>query len=214
MRPCALLYAERGVPKSMEHINNICIFASSSELLEPKYFALAEELGHAVARLGAGMVFGGGQRGLMGAVARGVKEEDGRITGVIPVRLNKPGVAFEGCTEFYETETMHARKQRMEDLSDAFIALPGGFGTLEEVLEVITLRQLGYHDKPIIIINLDGFYDPLFEQFERLYAEKFADVAYRAMYAVACGAEEAIAIIQAYVPADLPDKLQVTEASV
>ncbi len=197
----------------MEH-NNVCIFASSSELLEPKYFTLAEELGRAVACSGAGMVFGGGQRGLMGAMARGVKQENGRIIGVIPERLNKPGIAYTECTEFYETQTMHERKQRMEDLADAFIALPGGFGTLEEVLEVITLRQLGYHDKPIVIINLDGFFDPILEQFERLYAENFADVAYRAMYAVANGAQEAVALLQSYVPADLPDKLQATEGSV
>ncbi len=197
----------------MEH-SNVCIFASSSELLEPKYFALAEELGTAVALSGAGMVFGGGQRGLMGAAARGVKRENGRIIGIMPERINKPGVAYPECTEFYETRTMHERKQRMEDLADAFIALPGGFGTLEEVLEVITLRQLGYHDKPIVIINLDGFFDPILEQFERFYAENFADVAYRAMYAVANGACEAVALIQSYVPADLPDKLQATESSV
>ena len=198
----------------MEQINNFCIFASSSELIEPKYFVLAEELGRAVARMGAGMVFGGGQRGLMGAVARGVKAEDGRIAGVIPAKLNLPGIAYTECTEFYETETMHQRKQRMEDLSDAFIALPGGFGTLEEVLEVITLRQIGYHNKPIILINLDGFFDPLLEQFERLYAESFSDVVYRALYAVANDAQEAIAILTSYVPVKLPDKLQVMEASV
>ncbi len=198
----------------MEQINNVCIFASSSELLEPKYFVLAEELGRAVARSGAGMVFGGGQRGLMGAMARGVRKENGRITGVIPERLNKPGIAYTECTDFFETQTMHERKQRMEELADAFIALPGGFGTLEEVLEVITLRQLGYHDKPIVLINLDGFFDPILEQFERFYAENFADVAFRAMYAVANDAIEAVAIIRAYVPADLPDKLLVTEVSV
>ena len=198
----------------MEQINNICIFASSSELIEPKYFVLAEELGRAVARMGAGMVFGGGQRGLMGAVARGVKAEDGRIAGVIPAKLNLPGIAYPECTEFYETETMHQRKQRMEDLSDAFIALPGGFGTLEEVLEVITLRQIGYHNKPIILINLDGFFDPLLEQFERLYAESFSDVVYRSLYAVVGDAKEAIAILTSYVPVKLPDKLQVMEASV
>ncbi len=194
--------------------NNVCIFASSSELLEPKYFALAQELGQAVALSGAGMVFGGGQRGLMGAVARGVRKECGRIIGVIPERLNKPGIAYTECTEIFETQTMHERKQRMEDLAGAFIALPGGFGTLEEVLEVITLRQLGYHDKPIVIINLDGFFDPMLEQFERLYAENFAHVAYRALYAVANDASEAMAFIQSYVPVDLPDKLLATEGSV
>lgn len=198
----------------MDQNSNVCIFASSSALLEPKYYALAEELGIAVARSGAGMVFGGGQHGLMGAVARGVKRENGRIIGVMPVRLNQPGIAYTECTEFYETQTMHERKQRMEELADAFIALPGGFGTLEEVLEVITLRQLGYHDKPIVIINLDGFFDPILEQFERFYAERFADVAYRALYAVATNASEAVALVKAHVPVDLPDKLQVTEGSV
>jgi len=191
----------------MNEIQNICIFASSSEHLEPAYYALAEELGRAVAGAGAGMVFGGGARGLMGAVARGVARERGRITGVIPEKLNRPGIAYAACTELIETPTMHARKQTMEDLSDGFIALPGGFGTLEEVLEVITLRQLGYHDKPVVLLNRGGFYDSLLEQFERLYAESFADIAYRAMYGVAQDVEEAVRLIYTHKPAPLPDKL-------
>ena len=191
----------------MNQIQNICIFASSSESLEQPFYELAESLGRAVASSGAGMVFGGGSRGLMGAVARGTAQAGGRITGVIPEKLNRPGVAYPGCTRLIETPTMHVRKQTMEDLSDAFIALPGGFGTLEEVLETITLRQLGYHEKPVVLLNYGGFYDSLLEQFERLYAESFASVAYRNAYRVAQSVEEAVRLVYTFRPVTLPDKL-------
>lgn len=192
----------------MYEVKNICLFASSSERLEPKYYALAQALGRAIASAGAGLVFGGGQLGLMGAAARGAAQKGGCVTGVIPTLLNRPGVAYADCTTLHETPTMHARKQMMEDLSDAFIALPGGFGTLEEVLEVITLKQLGYHDKPIVLLNMDGFFDPLLEQFEQLFATGFAHVAYRALYATADTPEEAVNLILTHTPCVLPDKLQ------
>ncbi len=191
----------------MSEIRNICIFASSSARLDKQYYELAEQLGEEIAKLGAGLIFGGGREGLMGAAARGVIAQGGRVTGVIPQLLNQPGVAYPGISELHETETMHARKQKMEDLSDAFIALPGGFGTLEEVLEVITLRQLGYHDKPVVLLNAGGFFDPLLEQFERLYAEAFAHTAFRSLYAVAYTPEEAVRMTQMQSSEKRPDKL-------
>ncbi len=191
----------------MSDIRNICIFASSSEKLDPKYYTLAQELGEEIAKIGAGLVFGAGREGLMGAAARGAISRGGRVTGVIPKLLNKPGVAYPDLAELHETQTMHARKQMMEDLSDAFIVLPGGFGTLEEALEVITLRQLGYHDKPVVLLDIDGFFDPMLEQFEKLFAEGFAHVAFRSLYAVAHTAQEAVLLARTYQAAARPDKI-------
>lgn len=111
----------------------------------------------------------------MGAAARGAYSAGGKIIGVIPEKLNIPGIYFEHCTERIQTATMHERKQLMESRSDAFVALSGGFGTLEELLEVLTLKQLGYHNLPVIIVNINGFYDPLIAQFERCVAEGFTD---------------------------------------
>ena len=191
----------------MSEIRNICIFASSSARLEKQYYELAQSLGEEIAKIGAGLIFGGGREGLMGAAARGAISRGGRVTGVIPRLLNQPGIAYPDLSELHETETMHARKQMMEDLSDAFIALPGGFGTLEEVLEVITLRQLGYHDKPVVLLNAGGFFEPLLEQFERLYAEAFAHTAFRSLYAVANTPEEAVRLARIQSPEARPDKL-------
>ena len=146
---------------------NVCIFGASSSNIPECYIEFAEKLGHRLASDGHGMVFGAGRTGLMGAAARGAYSAGGKIIGVIPEKLNIPGIYFEHCTERIQTATMHERKQLMESRSDAFVALSGGFGTLEELLEVLTLKQLGYHNLPVIIVNINGFYDPLIAQFER-----------------------------------------------
>jgi uncharacterized protein (TIGR00730 family) len=156
-------------------IRNVCVFASSSAKLDKPYYDCATALGRGIAQRGWGLVFGAGTEGLMGALARGVAEHGGVITGVIPDLMNVPGVVYEGCTQLIATRTMRERKAIMEERGDAFIALPGGFGTLEEILEVITLRQLGYHQKPVAIVNTLGFYDLLAAQFERIAAQRFAE---------------------------------------
>ena len=140
-------------------MQNVCIFAASSPKLARHYIDAAFALGAALAENGIGLVFGGGRTGLMGACARGVQAKGGRITGVIPKKLNVPGIAFEHCDELIVTEDMHTRKATMERLSGAYIALPGGIGTLEELLEVLTLNQLGYLSAPVVIFNQNGYYD-------------------------------------------------------
>lgn len=194
----------------MNSIHNLCVFASSSQNLEQAYYATARALGAAMARSGLGLVFGGGNIGLMGATARGATEAgaNARVIGVIPEKLHQPGIVYPGCTELIVTDTMHARKQTMENRADGFITLPGGFGTLEELLEVLTLKQLGYHEKPIILINQNGFFDPLLEQFELLFATGFSHIAYRALYSVALDAEEAVALALSYTPPAMPDKMK------
>lgn len=135
----------------------ICVYASSSNLIDRKYFDIASQLGEAIARNGDTLLFGGGVRGLMGAAATAVHRHNGRVVGIIPEALNQKGVVYETCDELIVTKSLRERKAIMDERSDAFIALPGGFGTLEELLEIITLKQLKYHNKPIVILNFDGF---------------------------------------------------------
>lgn len=186
---------------------NICVFGSSSRNLAPGFYDLARALGRAIGRAGAKMVFGAGGSGLMGAAAEGVAEVGGEMVGVIPEKLNKPGIPYPGCTELIVTPTMHVRKSTMEGLSGAFIALPGGFGTLEELLEVLTLKQLGYHSNPVIILDYEGFYDPVLKQFQVFYETGFADSAFSGLYSVTDSPQEAVAMALTQAPAVLPDKL-------
>ncbi|MEL7608991.1 MAG: TIGR00730 family Rossman fold protein [Bacillota bacterium] len=186
----------------------ICVFAASSNAVDKKYVDLAYRLGEALAQADYGLVFGGGRIGLMGACARGVASRSGRIVGVIPEKLNRPGIAYERCDELIETRTMHERKSTMESLCAGFIALPGGFGTLEELLEVITLKQLGYHCLPIVILNYGGFYDPLIDQLDRCIGERFTNESWRGLYFCAEGIGEALEYLCAYRPGEFPDKME------
>ncbi len=155
-------------------MKNICVYASSSQDLAKEYFVSAENLGRLLGRQGYDLVFGGGGIGLMGACARGFHQEGRKVISVIPEYLKLPGVYYEESDELYVTESLRKRKRIMEDLSEAFLVLPGGFGTLEELLEIITLKQLGQHNKAIVILNTCGFYDKLKDIFEYLIEEKFA----------------------------------------
>ncbi len=180
--------------------NNICVFGAASDAVADKYKHEAYDLGALIAREGFSVVFGAGDSGLMGQLARGALSCGGRVIGIIPERLNTPGVAFEQCTELIVTETMHQRKALMEEISQAFIALPGGFGTFEELMEVIVLRQLGYIDCPICVLNSYSYYDEMIDQFETLIAEGFAGDCDSELYYVAKSAEDAIEHIKNYVP--------------
>ncbi|MCI8524832.1 MAG: TIGR00730 family Rossman fold protein [Oscillospiraceae bacterium] len=140
---------------------NICMYGAASDAVDKAYLDAAYRLGQALARRGHGLVFGGGDTGLMGAAARGVSEGGGYLLGVAPAFFQKPGVLYQHCTEFCYTDTMRARKQLMEDRSDAFIMAPGGIGTFEEFFEILTLKQLGRHEKPIAVLNTRGYYAPL-----------------------------------------------------
>lgn len=185
---------------------NICVYSSSSDKLDGKYYALAEELGEKMAERGHTLVFGAGVVGTMGATARGIKKGKGRIIGIIPEKLNLKGIVYEECDELIVTPEMRSRKKLLDERSDAFIALPGGFGTFEEVLEVITSKQLGYHSKPIVFLNYEGYYDPLFAMFEKSYAENFAKPVYRTLYHVSESVEDALCYIENYKPVELEDK--------
>ncbi|OQB20259.1 MAG: LOG family protein YvdD [Firmicutes bacterium ADurb.Bin182] len=189
-------------------MKNICVFAASSRDAPEKYHKTASSLGRMMAERGYSLVYGGGEAGLMGSVAKGVKELGGRVIGVIPEKLNLPGIAFCGCDELIVTDSMHERKSTMERLSGAYIALPGGFGTLEELLEVITLKQLGYHNSPIVVLNEDGFYDMLLGQFESCVRENFTKDVYINLFYSAKTESEALDFIENHVPVKYPDKLK------
>ena len=177
---------------------DICVYASSSDAVEPVFFETADRLGRLLAQRGYGLVYGAGQVGLMGALADGARAEGGRIVGVIPEALNLKGVVYEHCDELIVTADMRTRKDEMDKRADAFIALPGGFGTLEELLEVITLKQLRYHERAIVILNVAGFYDALIEQFETSIARRFAKEQCRKLYTVCAAPESAVGYIETY----------------
>ncbi len=163
---------------------NLCIYGASSNQIDSAYMTAVEELGRKLAQRGHGLVFGGGAQGLMGAAARGVTAQRGYILGVAPSFFNVDGVLYEHCTEFIYTETMRERKQIMEDRADGFVMVPGGIGTYEEFFEMLTLRQLGRHSKPIAILNLGGYYDLLQQMLEQTILQGFMKPACRQLYGI------------------------------
>jgi len=154
----------------MTAIRSVCVFCGSSTPADPRYRATAGELGALVAGRGLGLVYGGGSVGLMGALADAALAAGGRVVGVIPTGLFSREVGHNGLTELHEVGTMHERKQLMYDLADGFVALPGGLGTLEELAEVTTWSQLGLHAKPVVLLDVDSFWDPLVAQLDRMVA--------------------------------------------
>lgn len=152
---------------------DICIYGAASDDINEIYLKAAYDLGYMLAKRGFGLVFGGGATGVMGAAARGAKKAGGKIIGIAPTFFDKPGVLYKECDEFIFTKDMRSRKEKMESLSDAFISMPGGFGTMEEYFEMFTAKSLGLHEKPVVLANIGGFYDDLARQAQRFYSEGF-----------------------------------------
>lgn len=152
---------------------NICLYGASSTEIAQNYIDATEELGELLAREGHGLVYGAGGAGLMGAAARGMKRGGGRVVGVVPSFLKVDGVLFDGCDEMIFTDTMRQRKQIMEERADAFIVTPGGIGTYEEFFEIYTLKQLGQLNKPIVIFNINGYFDAMLAMLRRTVDERF-----------------------------------------
>jgi uncharacterized protein (TIGR00730 family) len=151
----------------------LCVYCASSDRLDPKYSSAAEELGREMVARGWGLVYGGGKTGLMGSIARAVKGAGGKVVGVIPEFMKARELAYDEADELVTVVTMRERKLLMETRADAFVCLPGGFGTLEEIMEILTLRQLDVVRKPCVFFNQDGFYNPLLQLFEVMLREKF-----------------------------------------
>lgn len=168
----------------------LCVYCSSSDRLATKYHLTAEQLGIAIAQRGYSLVYGGGHTGLMGSLARAVKANGGHVVGVIPAFMKQRELAYGEADELLAVNTLRERKQLMEIRSDAFIALPGGWGTLEEFLEIVTLRQLDVVRKPCILLNQDGFYDDLLKLFARMTQERFTKPSTRLLFNVVDTAEQ------------------------
>jgi cytokinin riboside 5'-monophosphate phosphoribohydrolase len=151
----------------------LCVYCSSSDRLDPKYYEAATELGRELVARGWGLVYGGGKTGLMGTVARAVKGAGGQVVGVIPEFMKARELAFDAADELVTVVTLRERKLLMEARADAFVTLPGGWGTLEEIMEILTLRQLDLVKKPCVFLNQDGFYDPLLQLFARMLQDRF-----------------------------------------
>jgi uncharacterized protein (TIGR00730 family) len=186
-------------------LRSVCVFCGSSAPEDPRYRNAARALGTLLARRGITLVYGGGRVGLMGELADAALAQGGRVIGVIPVGLFAREVNHTGVTELHEVGSMHERKRLMYDLADAFTALPGGLGTLEEVAEAATWSQIGLHSKPLVLLDVDGFWESLVAQLDRMAGVGLLRPAGRSLIQRAGSAEEALAVLAAAEPAP-PEK--------
>lgn len=176
---------------------NICVYGASSPSINKRYMQDGENLGAEIAKRNHSLVFGGGQSGMMGAVAKGTDKGGGRILGIAPSFFNVDGVLYE-CDEFIYPETMRERKQLLEERSDAFVITAGGIGTMDEFFEILTLKQLGRHNKPIVILNSDGFYNKLLSLLDHFIEEKFLLETVKTLFYVTDSPKDALDYIENY----------------
>jgi len=180
----------------------VTVYASSSERIARPYFEVAEDLGRRIAMRGWELVWGGGRYGLMGAVSRGARAAGGTLRGVILQQFIDKNVHCDATAHMESVTDMRLRKRGLDEAGDAYVALPGGLGTLEEVLEILSFKQLGFHGKPVVLLNARGYWDPLLAMLDRGFAEGFVQEHFRGIYAVA--ADPAAAIAQIEQPASWP----------
>ncbi|MBQ3641696.1 TIGR00730 family Rossman fold protein [bacterium] len=184
----------------MGNKKRICVYCSSSKRLKENFYNAAKELGYKIAKNGYDMVYGGSTCGMMGIIADNALANGADVLGVIPKRIEAMGVTHPELANIIVTEDMRSRKAKMEEYADAFVAMPGGFGTFEEIFEIIVAKQLSYHNKPIVFVNIDGYYDNLFKMFETVYENNFAYDFTRDLYFIAKNIDEMFEYIENYVP--------------
>ncbi|KAI5837432.1 hypothetical protein DFP73DRAFT_581077 [Morchella snyderi] len=181
----------------------VCVFCASRPGTNPKFTAAAESLAEELYQQSWSLVYGGGNRGLMGSVAKTLFDKGGKVHGIIPRALIRREVEGEmDIGTVAVVESMHERKNEMAKVSDAFVALPGGFGTLDELVEIITWSQIGIHAKPIVLFNVDGFFDNFLKMMEDFYSNGFVEEETRGILRVATTSAEVISAIESYVPPD------------
>ena len=180
----------------------ICVYCSSSNYLPEKFYVLAEELGQKLAKNGYDMVYGGTTVGMMGVIANNALKNGAEVTGVIPERIMEFGLDHPELAKMVVTKDMRERKATMEKLSDAFISAPGGFGTFEEVFEIIVAKQLGYHNKPIIFLNFEDYYSYMLKMFDKVYENKFAKEEMKVLYYVANTVDDVFEYLKNYKPVE------------
>lgn len=178
----------------------VTVFCASNNAARERYRDAAESLGRGLAERGATLVYGGGATGLMGSVANAALAAGGRVIGIIPRQLATTELAHSGCTELHVVETMHERKTMMSARGDAYVVLPGRYGTFEEFFEVVTWKQLGMHDKPIVLANLQGYFDPLLRQVAVSVGQGLIRDEYRELVTVAESIDEVLAALEAEGP--------------
>ncbi|BBC74360.1 rossman fold protein, TIGR00730 family [Altererythrobacter sp. B11] len=181
-------------------MKRIAVYCGSATPADPRYVILAREIGEELARRGIGLVYGGGKLGLMGSVAYGALDAGGEVIGVIPEALVGGEVANEDCTELHVVANMHQRKQAFTDLSDGFLTIPGGVGTMDELWEAVSWAQLGYHAKPVGLLNAFGFYDGLIEFYRHMADTGFIREAHRGILIQDEALDPLLAKMAAYVP--------------
>ncbi len=177
---------------------NICVYGAASKLIDEVYIKDGEKLGREMVKRGHALIFGGGSSGMMGAVARGVYSEKGYIVGIVPKFFNVDGILFENCNEMIKPDTMRERKKLLEDKADAFIVTPGGIGTFDEFFEILTLKQLGRHNKPIAILNTNGYYGKMADFMENAIDGRFLTKECKLLYEVVENTEDALSYIENY----------------
>jgi uncharacterized protein (TIGR00730 family) len=185
-------------------MKNICVYCGSSDRIPSVYLEAAQAMGRVIATRGCGLVYGAGSTGLMGAVADAVLAAGGEVTGVIPEIFNTPPLLHTRLTRLEVAPDMHRRKARMAELADAFIALPGGFGTLDEFFEILTWAQVGLHQKPIGLLNARGYFDPLLQWVEHAQGEGFIYAEHRSLF---CWHEQPEALLAALDQHQVPENL-------
>jgi uncharacterized protein (TIGR00730 family) len=179
-------------------MKSVCVYCGSANHATRKYFTAAHQMGKTLARRGLTLVYGGGKTGLMGTLADGVLENGGQVIGVITAGMNTPELAHTALTKLEVTATIHQRKARMYELGEGYIALPGGFGTLDELFETLTWGQIGEHSKPVGLLNVDGYYDPLLEMLDRAVAEKFLFSEHRQSLLCETDPEKLLDLMESY----------------
>ena len=174
----------------------ICMFGSANDRIDPEYIQEASKLGAELGRRGHELVFGAGKQAMMGAAARAAHESGARVTGISPKFFLDMGVLYEECDELILTRTMSVRKRRMTELAEGYVIMPGGYGTMDELFEILTLTQIGKLHAPIVFVNTKGFFDDIVAMIRRLADEGFVSVANSRIFSVASNASEALDIIE------------------
>jgi len=192
-------------------MRRVCVYCGSSTGFDPLYKAAAIELGGLLAAEGIGLVYGGGSVGLMGALADAVLAGGGEVTGIIPHHLIAMEVGHRQLTSLIAVDSMHTRKHQMAGLADAFIALPGGIGTAEELLEVFTWLQLGIHAKPVALLNINGYFDHLLQFLAHMEASGFLKREHREMLIIERDAARLLGLLRGFVPARVDKRIPVAE---
>ena len=181
----------------------ICVYCSSSNNLPEKFYIFAKELGEQIAKHNYNMVYGGTTVGMMGVIAGNAQNNGSEVIGVIPERIASFGLKNLELSEIIMTKDMRERKATMEKISDIFVAAPGGFGTFEEIFEIIVAKQLGYHNKPVIFLNFDGYYNNLLKMFDTVYENHFAKNEMKNLYYIADCIDDMFDYIKNYIPVEV-----------